>query len=184
MSVETETSVGTSVKTRRDSEARVGQVKWFDKVKGFGFISNIDDGNDYFVHHTQIRATVNDDDQRELFRYLIAGEYVEFSLQTVSHADDRGTRRVMACSVTGIRGGNLMYNIIHQQHQERNAFHREKYGSDGQIITEEEESGILISEAIESAQMVTDDDGFTEVRRNKPRRQPTAQLKTTQNNNT
>ena len=170
MSSETETCALTESATTHDNSLTplVGQVKWFDKVKGFGFISNIDDQVDYFVHHTQISSTVNDDDQRELFRYLIAGEYVEFQLQNVSRADEHGDRKVMACKVTGIRGGSLMYNIIHQQHQERNAFHREKYGTDGQLMDVENGGEALDSGSMAASMM--DDDGFTEVRKKKVRR--------------
>ena len=43
-----------------------GKVKWFDRVKGFGFI-NGEDGEDYFVHHSQLPEGVilNEDDEVE-----------------------------------------------------------------------------------------------------------------------
>ncbi|MFZ8764835.1 cold-shock protein [Enterococcus diestrammenae] len=31
----------------------IGSVKWFDEVKGFGFIAG-EDGHDYFVHYSEI----------------------------------------------------------------------------------------------------------------------------------
>ncbi|MGB2819432.1 MAG: cold shock domain-containing protein [Phycisphaerae bacterium] len=48
-----------------------GTVKWFNKTKGYGFITS-DDGTDVFVHHTDI--------QSEGFRMLEEGEAVEFEI--------------------------------------------------------------------------------------------------------
>ena len=50
-----------------------GCVKTFDNRKGFGFIMPHDGSPDVFVHQTQIK--------RPGFRYLIAGEEVEFDVQ-------------------------------------------------------------------------------------------------------
>ena len=48
-----------------------GTVKWFDVKKGFGFIQQ-DDGNDVFVHHTNISGNG--------FKVLEDGESVEFDV--------------------------------------------------------------------------------------------------------
>lgn len=51
--------------------SEMGQVKWFDPKKGYGFIQGPDD-QDVFVHFTQI--------QGDGFRSLKDGESVEYEL--------------------------------------------------------------------------------------------------------
>jgi CspA family cold shock protein len=51
--------------------AMKGTVKWFDVKKGFGFIQQ-DDGNDVFVHHSNISGSG--------FKVLEDGESVEFEV--------------------------------------------------------------------------------------------------------
>lgn len=41
-----------------------GTVKWFDSERGYGFIS-ANDGNDVFIHHSQIKEKGNDKDLHE-----------------------------------------------------------------------------------------------------------------------
>jgi CspA family cold shock protein len=48
-----------------------GTVKWFDPVKGFGFIYG-PDGQDVFVHYTAI--------QQEGYRRLVHDQLVEYEL--------------------------------------------------------------------------------------------------------
>ena len=51
--------------------AMKGTVKWFDVKKGFGFIQQ-DDGNDVFVHYSNISG--------DGFKVLEDGESVEFEV--------------------------------------------------------------------------------------------------------
>jgi len=50
-----------------------GQVKWFNENKGYGFIKQEADGQDIFVHYSDI--------QGEGFRTLSEGDNVEFEVE-------------------------------------------------------------------------------------------------------
>jgi CspA family cold shock protein len=50
-----------------------GQVKWFNRAKGFGFIAPEDGGKDVFVHFSAI--------QNDEFRTLYETQHVEFTLE-------------------------------------------------------------------------------------------------------
>lgn len=56
-----------------------GTVKWFSEKKGFGFIEQ-EDGNDLFVHHSDI--------EMEGFRTLAEGDRVSFNIEE----SDRGPK--------------------------------------------------------------------------------------------
>ena len=49
-----------------------GTVKWFNAVKGYGFIGR-DDGDDVFVHYSAL--------QMDGYRKLLEGQQVEFSIE-------------------------------------------------------------------------------------------------------
>ena len=55
------------------SERIVGTVKWFNKTKGYGFVTPDNASDDVFVHYSAI--------QTEGFRYLEEGDRVEFSVE-------------------------------------------------------------------------------------------------------
>lgn len=94
----------------------VGIVKWFDKVKGFGFLQQLSTDNDYFVHYSQLQSTAECST-----RYLIAGEYVEFNISQPTEAPTRpnGKSSDVAVNVTGISSGPLMHET-HQQQRTHN----------------------------------------------------------------
>ena len=49
-----------------------GTVKWFEPVRGYGFIAG-DDGNDVFVHHSDILMNG--------FRFLETGQKVSYQVE-------------------------------------------------------------------------------------------------------
>jgi cold shock CspA family protein len=68
-----------------------GNCKWFDAMKGYGFIIPDDGSDDIFCHHTAIHA--------DGFRSLEEGEVVEFNVST-----DERTGKPRAENVTGMDG--------------------------------------------------------------------------------
>lgn len=69
-----------------------GKVKFFDSIKGFGFITPDEGGDDIFVHQTAIFS--------QGFRSLAEGEEVEFDV-----AEDSSKGKKFATNVTGPNGG-------------------------------------------------------------------------------
>lgn len=83
------------------SERFTGRVKWFNNKAGYGFISVTDgpkSGSDVFVHHSSIKV------DSEQYKYLVQGEYVDFSLSDTKTQD----HEFQAGEVCGIKGGKLM----------------------------------------------------------------------------
>ena len=70
-----------------------GTVKWFNTMKGFGFIQPDDGSTDVFVHQTSIKM--------EGFRSLADGEPVEYLVEI----DQNGRKK--AAGVTGPNGADV-----------------------------------------------------------------------------
>jgi len=83
-----------------------GQVKWFNKSAGYGFITVVSSGcfknRDVFVHYSAIRPL------NCLYRTLVRGEYVNFDLDETCSSEDN---QIQATNVTGIMGGALMCDM-------------------------------------------------------------------------
>ena len=71
----------------------IGEVKWFEARKGYGFIVD-KDGQDYFVHYKQIRSPGNG------YKTLEKGWDVEFEVET----GDRGKSAVNVRRIDGDNG--------------------------------------------------------------------------------
>lgn len=95
------TTTETSSSIDTTSERLVGQVKWFNNKAGYGFItasSGENSGKDVFIHFSTIRVA------NSQYKYLVQGEYVEFSLVKST----KGDHEFQAIDVSGIKGGALM----------------------------------------------------------------------------
>lgn len=78
----------------------VGVVKWFDTVKGYGFVTNVVTNEDIFVHYSSIQG-----DEGSNYKTLVDGEYVSY---TESKMEDG---KSIAVNVTGVAGGKLLCQL-------------------------------------------------------------------------
>jgi CspA family cold shock protein len=87
-----------------------GRVKWFNNKTGFGFISVVGgndqykDASEVFVHHSAVMVS------QEQYRYLVEGEYVEFSVVNT----EVGDHKFQASDVRGVKGGKLFCETRHE----------------------------------------------------------------------
>lgn len=97
------------------SERFTGRVKWFNNKAGYGFITVTDGpkaGSDVFVHHSSIKV------DSEQYKYLVQGEYVNFSLSNTKTSD----HEFQAGEVCGIKGGKLMCETRHESRVSRSQY--------------------------------------------------------------
>lgn len=109
-----------------------GQVKWFNNKAGFGFITVLNEhdnfsGKEIFVHFTSIDVKNNQ------YKYLVQGEYVEFSLVKL----DGGDHEFHAVNVHGIKGGSLMCETRKQTNEERDRISRPVKDNSRKDVAEE-----------------------------------------------
>jgi CspA family cold shock protein len=96
-------------------EKFTGRVKWFNNKAGYGFVTITDgskSGSDVFIHHSVIKV------DSEQYKYLVQGEYVEFTLSSV----EGGKHEFQAVDVCGIKGGKLMCETRHELKSSRTTY--------------------------------------------------------------
>jgi cold shock CspA family protein len=103
MTSETESEITNTV----TEEKRVkGVCKWFNNKSGYGFLT-ITEGekkeSDIFVYHSSLQ--VSNENQ---YKYLVQGEYVDFTVSNVDSSKSQGKYEYHATNVSGINGGKLM----------------------------------------------------------------------------
>ena len=106
----------------------IGQVKWFNGSKGYGFITCLENrsdssdelvGTEVFVHHTSINPS------SETYRTLFKGEYIQFSM---GNKEDK-PNEPMAVGVQGVCGGSLQCDVRAEERKAR-AEHAAKNGGE------------------------------------------------------
>ena len=93
-------------------EKLTGCVKWFNNKQGYGFLnvtSGEKTGTDLFVHHSAIQVG------KEQYKYLVQGEYVEFTLSKA----DQASHEWQAGNVRGLNNGKLMCETRYDTRQTR-----------------------------------------------------------------
>ena len=64
----------TEVNTMVEFGSNTGQVVRFFNRKGYGFIKDLNDDQDYFIHNSEIKC------KEGIYRKLYPGEYVSYNL--------------------------------------------------------------------------------------------------------
>jgi CspA family cold shock protein len=88
-----------------------GRVKWFNNKTGFGFITIVGgndqfkDASEIFAHHSAVKVS------QEQYRYLVEGEYVEFSVSDTASGD----HKFQAADIRGVKGGKLFCETRNEQ---------------------------------------------------------------------
>ena len=122
------THSGSNSTVTQSTDRFTGRVKWFNNKAGYGFITVTDgpkSGTDIFVHHSSINVST------QQYKYLVQGEYIEFTLSNVSSGD----HEFQAVDVSGIKGGKLMCETRNELRTVRSTY---KEQPKEQSVTKEE----------------------------------------------
>ena len=119
----------------------MGRVKWFNNKAGYGFItvtSGPKTDSDIFVHHKAINVSV------EQYRYLVQGEYIEFSLEQLKDS----AHEFQAVNVSGINGGKLMCETRREFRQSRVSYKSDPKEESSEPLKLSRQSTVSTSDAV------------------------------------
>jgi cold shock CspA family protein len=119
----------------------MGRVKWFNNKAGYGFItvtSGPKTDSDIFVHHKAVNVSV------EQYRYLVQGEYIEFSLEQLKDS----AHEFQAVNVSGINGGKLMCETRREFRQSRVSYKSDPKEESSEPLKLSRQSTISTSDAV------------------------------------
>jgi len=119
----------------------MGRVKWFNNKAGYGFItvtSGPKTDSDIFVHHKAINVSV------EQYRYLVQGEYIEFSLEQLKDS----AHEFQAVNVSGINSGKLMCETRREFRQSRVSYKSEPKEESSEPLKLSRQSTVSTSDAV------------------------------------
>lgn len=112
-----------------EGQARLtGKVKWFNVQNGYGFITPlepIENTQDIFAHHSSINVNGSQ------YRYLVEGEYVEFTLETVNTRE----HNFHAVDITGINRNSLMCETRNSSRNESRTYARNETRNDSRTYS-------------------------------------------------
>jgi CspA family cold shock protein len=80
-----------------DANRKMGTVKWFSRIKGYGFIAPDDQEKEIFVHYSGIEG--------EGYRNLEKGQRVSFAVEDTAKGPQAVAVREQAADVREVAGG-------------------------------------------------------------------------------
>jgi cold shock CspA family protein len=86
-------------------QVHLGRVKWFNSRQKYGFLIDLSDAKEIFVHLDDIHPLEDLSTNPHAYKTLYTGEYCQFNIapSDAPHRDD-STPRFKAVNVTGIKG--------------------------------------------------------------------------------
>lgn len=87
-----------------DNKVRRGEVLWFNVKRGFGFIRDLEQDDDIFIHYSKINAPMGE------FKLLNQGDIVEFERFVVTRGEFNEVNKSQAKNVVVVEESDSIEN--------------------------------------------------------------------------